>query len=495
MQQGLRFLLVGWLAAAGVACTAAPDGQADSGGQAKLPIAPGSASAETRQSGDRGQRPSDFSDVKKSTLTLKVYDREQNKIGQGSGFYIGSGRVVTNAHVVRGGAFVEMYNDNGHRVGSAPYALHVDPQADLAILPAPDLPVPALEAASRQPRSGEAIWTVGSPLGFADSLSNGIVSAIRTIKGRQYLQITAPISPGSSGGPVVTAAGEVLGVVVAQIKKAQNINFAIPYGQVRTALATGLKRQPFPPKQVDAAQSDWLRSLLTRMLLGDPVNIGGRYRKRLKSGSDTRVGAASYFKLDIPRNRPVRITVASRAFDPAIMLVSKASLDRGEPWITNDDNSGPGDTAQLVGTVPNEGVHFLMIRAADGRGGDYGLEVTPLGQGRRADGDDRWRYLDKSADLKVYIDPSSATVDNGHIFVWLKFAHEMLQRTKGKRYDTTISRQEIDCRTRRYRLRALLLRRKGRNIGSSQYSAYESQWKDAFPDTIGDAFISFVCDR
>lgn len=75
---------------------------------------------------------------------------------------------------------------------------------------------------------GETVFAVGNPKGLEGTFSQGIVSSIRDIDNKQLLQITAPISPGSSGGPVLNSKGEVVGVSVATFKGGQNLNFAIP---------------------------------------------------------------------------------------------------------------------------------------------------------------------------------------------------------------------------------------------------------------------------
>lgn len=182
------------------ACASSPSGPIDSGASVRVTPATTSAGA-TPPRIERQSDRYDFSAVKAATLTLKAFDSDMNQIRQGSGFYTGSGLVVTNAHVVKGAAFVEMYNDHADRVGNAPYALYINQDLDLAILPAPDLPVPALSGHTGQVTAGTPVWVVGSPMGFADTLSRGIVSAIRTLGDQRYLQISAPVSPGSSGGP------------------------------------------------------------------------------------------------------------------------------------------------------------------------------------------------------------------------------------------------------------------------------------------------------
>jgi hypothetical protein len=84
---------------------------------------------------------------------------------------------------------------------------------------------------------GQEIVVVGGPLGLENTVSNGIISATRG----NATQITAPISPGSSGGPVVNMKGEVIGVVSAQMKLGQNLNFAIPSSLISTMLPASAK--------------------------------------------------------------------------------------------------------------------------------------------------------------------------------------------------------------------------------------------------------------
>jgi len=87
------------------------------------------------------------------------------------------------------------------------------------------------------PSPGTTIYSISNPAGLERSMSTGVVSAIRELSGRKLLQITAPISPGSSGGPILNSSGEVVGVAVAILQEGQNLNFAVPAEQLRKLLA------------------------------------------------------------------------------------------------------------------------------------------------------------------------------------------------------------------------------------------------------------------
>ncbi len=86
---------------------------------------------------------------------------------------------------------------------------------------------------------GEEVVAIGNPLSLESTVSNGIVSGIRTVeeKGGKYLQITAPISPGSSGGPLFNMAGQVIGITTMYIQGGENLNFAIPINDAKPLLA------------------------------------------------------------------------------------------------------------------------------------------------------------------------------------------------------------------------------------------------------------------
>src|SRR5882672_1620148 len=183
--------------------------------------------------------------IKPSAVAIETFDARGEKLSRGSVFFIGSDRVVTNRHVIDNAYRAEVHSYNGG-VYQVKGVLAVDAEGDLALLrvDAPPNQVRPLLLDRTSPQEGESIVVIGNPFGLEGSVTNGIVSAVRDIPtfGR-IIQITAPISPGSSGSPVVNMRGQVIGVATLQITGGQSVNFAIPserISQLQTGTLTSL---------------------------------------------------------------------------------------------------------------------------------------------------------------------------------------------------------------------------------------------------------------
>lgn len=168
--------------------------------------------------------------VKPSSVSIETFNSKGENVSRGSGFFIGNDRIITNRHVIERSSRVVVTLVDGKKF-VAKGVLAVDGEGDLALL---QVDVPAglsrpLPIVSRVPQEGESIVVIGNPFGLEGSVSDGIVSAVREISGYgKIIQITAPISPGSSGSPVVNMYGQVVGVATLQAAEGQSLNFAVP---------------------------------------------------------------------------------------------------------------------------------------------------------------------------------------------------------------------------------------------------------------------------
>jgi hypothetical protein len=145
--------------------------------------------------------------------------------------------VVTNYHVVSGLTSAECYTDhNGPRYKIDGFLL-ADSANDLAILKVSDLKQKPLPLAKDCPATGQRIYVIGSPKGLEGTITEGIISAVRDIYGQQQIQMSAAISRGNSGGPVLNAKGEVIGVSVAKLVTGESLNFAVPIDTLKKLMS------------------------------------------------------------------------------------------------------------------------------------------------------------------------------------------------------------------------------------------------------------------
>jgi tetratricopeptide (TPR) repeat protein len=173
--------------------------------------------------------------VEPSIVVILTYNQRGQLLGQGTGFFVSKGGdVITNHHVLQEAARAEVRTNDGNTY-AVRKILGDDKAGDLVRISVdipPDVARP-LPVSLSLPQVGERIFVMGTPLGLEKTVSDGIVSALREIPGfGTIVQVTAPISPGSSGSPVVNMQGEVVGVATFFVVAGQNLNFAIPSDRI-----------------------------------------------------------------------------------------------------------------------------------------------------------------------------------------------------------------------------------------------------------------------
>ena len=221
--------------------------------------------------------------------------------GQGSGFIVDAhGHILTNFHVIEGGRQVEVTLSNKHKYKAQ--VVLTDKPHDLALLQidAPNL-TPAELSNSQNLQVGQKVYAIGNPFGLSGTMTTGIISALRSVRGPEgnlienAIQTDAAINPGNSGGPLLNSHGEVIGInsLIAtnpneQIEQSAGIGFAIPintakavledfahYGRIRRP-SLGITSLPIGP---DLAQQMGLAAdygvLIQRVLPGGAAERAG----------------------------------------------------------------------------------------------------------------------------------------------------------------------------------------------------------------------------
>ena len=221
--------------------------------------------------------------VKPQVVAIATYDAQGEALMTGSGFFLRSGQVVTNLHVIRGARRCEIKTLDGKgKVFPVAGTLAIDEEGDLALLSVGTPPEHSRtsELAADLPDEGETIFVIGNPLKLEGSVTDGIVSAVREVPSvGKIIQITAPISQGNSGSPVFNLNGQVIGVVTVKVTNGQNINLAISAARVdrlKPGPLRSLATLPNKDKGGDVADSSY-RIGLESLWLGNYDNAIGYF--------------------------------------------------------------------------------------------------------------------------------------------------------------------------------------------------------------------------
>lgn len=170
--------------------------------------------------------------VNPSVVVVNVLDSSGKIFSQGSGVVYEEGLIVTNFHVIKG--YHEIVINHGDAIIKEIILAGADIDNDIAVLKIKPGIFKPLKILSAAPKVGQRIYAIGSPLGYENSISEGIISGLRNMieKNQSFIQISCPISKGSSGGAVVSSRGELIGISTFTDKSGQNINFAISVSDI-----------------------------------------------------------------------------------------------------------------------------------------------------------------------------------------------------------------------------------------------------------------------
>jgi S1-C subfamily serine protease/Tfp pilus assembly protein PilF len=167
-----------------------------------------------------------YEQAARSTVVVESLDAQGMMKGMGSGVVLGDGHVVTNCHVVKDASRLRVRSGDEEHPATLRYS---DWERDVCSLSSAGLSAPAAVVGStKKLKVGATVYAIGAPKGLNLTLSDGIVSSLREVEGGRYIQTTAAISPGSSGGGLFDENGALVGLTTFYLAEGQNLNFAVP---------------------------------------------------------------------------------------------------------------------------------------------------------------------------------------------------------------------------------------------------------------------------
>src|SRR5574341_1529244 len=200
-----------------------------------------------------------FEAVSYSVVVVYGNDSAGNHKSLGSGVVLPKSDVVTNCHVVNEAARLLVKHRNREYLATLKYADH---ERDVCSLTVPGLTAPpATLGNTNNLKVGQRVYAVGAPRGLELTLSEGLISGFRELKVGRYIQTTAPISPGSSGGGLFDEQGRLIGLPTFFLAEGQQLNFAVPVEWVKE-----LSQRRMAARSAGNSGLEWWRPRVTELI-------------------------------------------------------------------------------------------------------------------------------------------------------------------------------------------------------------------------------------
>ena len=305
----------------------------------------------------------DISLARKAVVTIQALDANGQLMASGTGFFVTEGYVITAAHVLEdaAGCRIEMSDGQQQRCSVAA----ADTNKDVAMLTVSGRPPSTLRwGSSEGTKDGDEVTVISNPLGqLPGTVSRGIISASRVVNGTKLLQISAAISHGSSGAPVLNARGQVIGIVRSTIEAGQSLNFATATDAIRNlnndqvAVAEGAALLT-PKNIVSTAGNSGARGSAGSFVSMPQISIGQTISGNL-AGTDSLYPDTTYYKMyqfTTTPGREITIDLSSSDFDPVLIV-------RGEGLAQSivDDDGGPGCASRVSQAFLGRGPYRILV--------------------------------------------------------------------------------------------------------------------------------------
>ena len=329
-----------------------------------------------------GAAPMSLETIRKAVVTVHALDADGQSVASGTGFFVApEGMVVTAAHVLSDAAGCSIELSDGETLRCTVAAS--DTSKDVMMLQVGGTPPAMLRwGSSAAAKDGDEVSVVSNPLGqLPGTLSKGIISASRVVSGNKLLQISAAISHGSSGAPLLNAQSQVIGVIRSTIERGQSLNFATATDAIRNmhmdpaavAEAQGILRKPALAQRAEPLATP------TAATGGRTIAVGQAVAGRLTDDDEVYSDTTYYQRWQLtPRaGQDVTIDLSSTDFDP--VLIVRGAADSS---IVNDDG-GPRCASRVVFTARSSSPVTILVNTTSSPHSQTGRFTLAVSEGAK----------------------------------------------------------------------------------------------------------------
>jgi len=426
---------------------------------------------------------------KRATFKVVVYGDSGDRIATGSAFKL-SDDVVTAVHVIADGERVEVYDFQGELVGTTDSIRHMDRLKDIAVVDVVADSYKGLDVSRTTVSEGDEVWAIGSPLGLDGSVSKGVISSFREDEVGKELQFTAPISSGSSGGPILNSEGDVIGMTIATFEEGQNLNFALSIEHILelTARPENLKKIASLTVEASADELDSGVQVLEGLAKAKTLEYGGKVAGRLEQGDFDIEGAfLDFYKFEGNAGDVVIVSILSEKQKVAgSLLAGSTLLSEGVQGI---ESKRAGGKNVIHTKLPYDDSYYLIVSAGRSGSESYsvGLDFEDIPY------KDQWVVVSKSEDGDYfYIHKDVVDFDHGKKNVWTLNEKEGYGFIGDKQYNSMVVRFSVDCRKQKIKIISASYRLDGDFVHNVEMESY-SHWKTVIPETNSYLMYRRVC--
>lgn len=464
-----------------------------------------------------------------SIVVMQAIDHHGKPVAQGSGVVIAPGLIVSNCHVfTQADTAAVVYQKRRY-----PAVLkHSDVRRDLCSFAVRDLSAPpARLGVTDDLEVGDRAYAIGAPQGLELSLSDGLISSLRPLDGGHVLQITTPISPGSSGGGLFDGKGQLVGITTMYLRESQQLNFAVPVEWIaelpERSVAPPLAKIETPSKDRDASIDVMTKNMPPERYPPGALGISGvtmliaevdaqgvvknvfiekssrlrefdeaaknsvqnwKFRPAIKNGE----AVASYVRIPIEFGDVAEIgsdpkesaRLGINALEVKLRELDQDGYARRRPLLVRE-------VSNIKATLPPALWPAATLNAYRTISRKEGMEAAT-----GKDSEDRWELVYEEESERTYIDASTMQMQGNYVTVWERTDYSVPQVIAGvERVNKWLLQKRFDCVNRTQELKDDVLYGASDKVLSHFDRPVFIKKSSILPETIGEIVFNAVCEQ